>query len=116
VEILVTNFPHRVRTGQSAFHRDLTLLTCGLRQHEAVALKLDNLQQREEHWAIVDLIGKGGHIRTVPVPEWVRNELNDWLVAAGIDRGKVFRRVSKVSRYLPGFLCWMHFLATRWGK
>jgi site-specific recombinase XerD len=46
------------------------LLACGLRRHEAVALTLDHLQQREEHWAIVDLVGKGGHIRTVPVPGW----------------------------------------------
>ncbi len=63
------------------------LLACGLRRHEAVALRLDDLQQREEHWAIVDLVGKGGHIRTVPVPDWVRNELNEWLIAAAIDRG-----------------------------
>jgi site-specific recombinase XerD len=34
------------------------LLACGLRRHEAVALTLDHLQQREEHWAIVDLVGK----------------------------------------------------------
>jgi len=47
------------------------LLACGLRRHEAVALTLDHLQQREEHWAIVDLVGKGGHIRTVPVPNWL---------------------------------------------
>ena len=25
-----------------------------------MALTLDHLQQREEHWAIVDLVGKGG--------------------------------------------------------
>jgi Phage integrase family len=74
------------------------LLACGLRRHEAVALRLDHLQQREEHWAIVDLIGKGGHVRTVPVPDWVRTELDDWLAAAGIDRGKLFRRVNKVGR------------------
>ena len=74
------------------------LLACGLRRHEVVALKLDDLQQREEHWAIVDLVGKGGHIRTVPVPDWVRNELTQWLIAAGIDRGKLFRRVNKVGR------------------
>jgi site-specific recombinase XerD len=60
------------------------LLACGLRRHEAVALRLDNLQRREEHWAIVDLVGKGGHVRTVPVPDWVRNELDDWLVAAEV--------------------------------
>jgi len=71
------------------------MLACGLRRHEVVALTLDHFQQREEHWAIVDLVGKGGHVRTVPVPDWVRNELNDWLAAAAIDRGRLFRRVSK---------------------
>jgi site-specific recombinase XerD len=74
------------------------LLACGLRRHEAVALRLDHLQQREEHWAIVDLIGKGGHVRTVPVPDWVRTELDDWITAAAIDRGKLFRRVNRVGR------------------
>jgi integrase len=63
-----------------------------------VALRLDHLQQREEHWAIVDLIGKGGHVRTVPVPDWVRTELDEWIAAAAIDRGKLFRRVNKVGR------------------
>jgi site-specific recombinase XerD len=74
------------------------LLACGLRRHEAVALTLDHLQQREEHWAIVDLMGKGGHVRTVPVPDWVRSELEEWLAAAGIDRGRLFRRVNKVGK------------------
>ena len=74
------------------------LLACGLRRHEAVTLTLDHLQQREEHWAIVDLIGKGGHVRTVPLPDWVRSKLEEWLAAAGIDRGKLFRRVSKVGK------------------
>jgi integrase len=74
------------------------LLACGLRRHEAVALRLDHLQTREEHWAIVDLVGKGGHVRTGPVPDWVRTELDDWLAAAAIDRGKLFRRVNKVGR------------------
>ena len=53
---------------------------------------------RQEHWAIVDLIGKGGHVRTALVPDWVRTELDDWLAAAAIDRGKLFRRVNKVGR------------------
>src|SRR5436190_21306766 len=74
------------------------LLACGLRRHEAVALTLDHLQQREEHWAIVDLVGKGGHVRTVPVPDWVKSELEVWLAAAGIDRGRLFRRVNKVGK------------------
>jgi integrase len=76
------------------------LLACGLRRHEAVALRLEHLEQREEHWAIVDLKGKGGHVRTVPVPGWVMEELRVWLNASGIDRGKIFRRVTKTGRML----------------
>jgi integrase len=68
------------------------LLACGLRRHEAVTLTMDHLQQREEHWAIVDLVGKAGHVRTVPVSDWVKRELDEWLAAAAVDRGKVFRR------------------------
>jgi hypothetical protein len=61
-------------------------------------LTLAHLQQREDHWAIVDLVGKAGHVRTVPVPDWVKPELEEWLSAAAIDRGKVFRRVNKVGK------------------
>ncbi len=70
------------------------LLACGLRRHEVAELTIDHLQQREGHWAIVDLRGKGGHVRTVPLPEWVYRELSAWIAAAGIKAGKVFRRVS----------------------
>ncbi|MBV8846718.1 MAG: site-specific integrase [Bryobacterales bacterium] len=47
------------------------LLGCGLRRRELADLTFANLQQREEHWAIVDMAGKSGHIRTVPMPDWV---------------------------------------------
>jgi len=43
------------------------LIGCGLRRAELVALGLEDFQVREEHWVIPDLIGKGKHIRTVPV-------------------------------------------------
>jgi integrase len=74
------------------------LLACGLRRHEAVGLRIDDLQQREEHWAIVDLVGKAGHVRTVPIPDWVKGQLDEWLEAAGIARGRVFRRVTRMGR------------------
>src|SRR6266852_503348 len=74
------------------------LLACGLRRHEAADLTVDHLQQREGHWAIVDLSGKGGHVRTVPVPDWVYDQLNKWMKAAHIETGKVFRRVSSAGR------------------
>ena len=76
------------------------LLACGLRRHEAIGLRIEHLEQREEHWAIVDLKGKAGHVRTVPVPGWVMDELRIWLNGSGIDRGKIFRRVTKMGRPL----------------
>jgi integrase len=71
------------------------LLACGLRRHEAVSLRLEHRQQREDHWAIVDLLGKGRYIRTVPIPDWVVAELNEWLKAAEINRGRISRKVNK---------------------
>jgi hypothetical protein len=43
------------------------LFGCGFRRSELVSLELDEVQMRQGHWAVVDLIGKGGHIRTVPI-------------------------------------------------
>src|SRR5881628_66430 len=74
------------------------LLACGLRRHEAVALRLDHLQQREEHWAIVDLVGKSGHVRTVPVPDWVKAAVDLWVAAAGISAGRLFRCVCRAGK------------------
>lgn len=48
------------------------LLGCGLRRAELIALRVEDIQQREEHWVIADLVGKGGHIQTIPVPDWMK--------------------------------------------
>ena len=49
------------------------LLGCGLRRAELTGLRVEDIQQKEEHWVIANLVGKGGHIRTVPVPGWVKS-------------------------------------------
>ena len=69
------------------------LLGCGLRRSEVVGLRLDQLQLREGHWVIVDLVGKGGRVRTVPVPAWCKALVDCWLRHSGVRAGKVFRRV-----------------------
>lgn len=71
------------------------LLGCGLRRRELIDLTLDHLQRREEHWAIVDLVGKGGHIRTVPMPDWVKQTIDDWLRVAAVAHGRIFRCVCR---------------------
>jgi site-specific recombinase XerD len=74
------------------------LLACGLRRHELAGLTVNHLQQREGHWAIVDLRGKAGHVRTIPVPDWVHSLVDDWTKAAEIKAGRLFRRVSSAGR------------------
>jgi len=63
--------PHTVK-GKRDRAMLAVLLGCGLRRSELINLELGHIQRREDHWAIVDLVGKGTHIRTVPMPEWVK--------------------------------------------
>jgi site-specific recombinase XerC len=49
------------------------LLGCGLRRAELASLKIEDIQLRQGHWAIVDLVGRGCHVRKVPMPFWVKN-------------------------------------------
>ena len=74
------------------------LFGCGFRRSELVGLELDEIQMRQRHWAVVDLIGKGGHIRTVPIPQWVKAALDQWTVAAGVTEGRIFRAVARAGK------------------
>jgi integrase len=74
------------------------LIGCGLRRAELLALSLESIQQREEHWVIADLVGKGGHVRTVPIPTWVKSTVDAWMAAAAITHGRVFRAINKAGR------------------
>jgi integrase len=74
------------------------LIGCGLRRSEVVALTFEHIQQREARWVLVDVIGKGGRVRTVTVPAWVKVCLDDWAQAAGITTSRVFRAINKGGR------------------
>jgi site-specific recombinase XerD len=71
------------------------LLGCGLRRAELSGLTVEDMQSRQGHWAIVDLVGKGGHVRTVPMPMWVKEAVDRWMVVANISQGRIFRAVSR---------------------
>jgi site-specific recombinase XerC len=60
------------------------LIGRGLRRAELLGLAMNSIQLREEHWVIADLVGKGGHIRTVPIPLWVKKAVDAWTEAAQI--------------------------------
>jgi site-specific recombinase XerD len=63
------------------------LLGCGLRRSEVAALTMGHIQQRDGRWCIVDLFGKHGRVRTVPMPVWVKVAIDAWTVRAGVPDG-----------------------------
>jgi integrase len=71
------------------------LIGCGLRRDELANLTFEHLQQRDGRWVIVDIVGKGRRVRTVPVPAWARGLVDRWGAAAGIEDGLVCRRFRK---------------------
>ena len=71
------------------------LLGAALRREECASLTMDHIQQREGRWVMVDLIGKRGKLRSVPLPSWVKAALDDWTAAAGITSGPLWRAFRK---------------------
>jgi integrase/recombinase XerD len=71
--------------------RDRALLAvpigCGLRRTEVSDMTFDHIQQRHGRWVLVDLIGKGGRIRSVPMPSWCKNAIDAWAADSGITMG-----------------------------
>lgn len=74
------------------------LIGCGLRRGELLRLHVDSIQSREERWVIADLLGKAGHIRTVPIPNWVKTAIEKWIEASGIINGALFRSIHRRGR------------------
>ncbi len=74
------------------------LVGCGLRREELALLTVEHVQQRDARWVIVDLIGKGKRVRTVPMPPWTKMAINQWMEAAGITSGRLLRAVNKGDR------------------
>ena len=44
---------------------------------------------------IIDLRGKGGRIRSVAIPIWVKQGIDAWIEAAKIKKGRLLRPLSK---------------------
>jgi hypothetical protein len=90
---------HTAKSDALRAQRDHAMLAvmigCGLRRGELLTLRLDAMQQREDRWVIADLHGKAGHIRTVPIPAWVKATVDTWTTAAGLTTGRVFRAINK---------------------
>jgi site-specific recombinase XerD len=74
------------------------MIGAGLRRREVASLTVDHVQQREGRWVLVDIIGKGNRVRSVPIPSWAKVAIDSWLEAAGITAGRLLRGVNKGDR------------------
>jgi integrase len=80
------------------------LLGCELRQSEVAALTMGHMQQRDGRWCIVDLLGKHGRVRTVPMPAGYKVAIEGWTSAAGVTDDHVFRPVNRGDKVQGGVL------------
>jgi site-specific recombinase XerD len=74
------------------------LVGCGLRRSELAALTIEHVQQRDGRWVIIDLVGKGSRVRSVPVPSWAKAAVDRWVAAAGISTGRLLQPVNKADQ------------------
>jgi site-specific recombinase XerD len=77
------------------------LLGAGLRRSQLAGLGCERIQERDGRWVIVDLLGKQGRIRSVPIPLWTYAAIVRWKSAAGISEGPVFRSVTRSGCVTP---------------
>ncbi len=71
------------------------MIGCGLRREELATLAVAHLCQREGRWVILDLDGKHGRVRTVPMASWVKSIVDQWTDAAEITAGYLFLPMRK---------------------
>jgi integrase len=82
------------------------LVGCALRRRELASLQVADIQQRENRWVIADLHGKGGRIRTIAIPAWVKKGIDEWQAAASVEKGLLLRSVSKGGKVGEGLSDW----------
>ena len=71
------------------------LLGCGLRRSEVATLTVAHIQQRDNRWCIIDLVGKHGRVRTIPMPTWVKGAIGNLNLSGWLFGGHCLLRVSR---------------------
>ena len=81
------------------------LVGCALQRAELVSLETRHLERREGRWVLLDIEGKHGRIRTVPVPPWVKTAIDAWLQSARITEGRLFLAVERGGAVTSRAIC-----------
>jgi integrase len=95
VDVILNSVDRSSTRGKRDYAILAVLFATALRRRELVELQISTIQQRDDQWGFIDLRGKGGKIRNISLPEWVRLAIMDWLVATQIIQGPVFRSITR---------------------
>ena len=71
------------------------LFACGLRRAELCNLEVKTIGRLNEGWALIDLVGKRQKVRSIPLEAPIKEGIDEWLAAAKITSGRVFRAIRK---------------------
>jgi integrase len=84
--------------------RDRAILSvgigCGLRRTEFTTLDISHIQTREGGYVFANIVGKRNKTRTVTIPDWVMQTIEEYLEGTGISRGRLFRPMSRSGKIL----------------
>ena len=71
------------------------LFSCGLRRAELCSLEVKTIGKLGGGWALVDLLGKRRKVRSIPLEDPIKQGIDEWLAAAQITKGRIFRAIRK---------------------
>ena len=95
VDQILTSVARNSLRGKRDYAILAVLFATALRRRELVELQVATIQQRDGQWGFIGLCGKGGKVRNISLPDWVRLAVTDWLHATRIVQGPVFRSISR---------------------
>src|SRR5580693_7520662 len=90
----------KINSGGTRESEQPRMVGCALRRQELAPLNVETIQLREGRWVLADLEGKGGRVRTVAVPVWVKQGINAWMIAAKIEDGRLLLPLSKSGKLI----------------
>lgn len=79
-----------------------TFMGSGLRRAEMARLRCEHLSSVEGRPVILNLVSKGGRVRTIPLALWADAAITAWRTAAGIVSGPVFVRTHRSGQVIGG--------------
>jgi site-specific recombinase XerD len=71
------------------------LFSCGIRRAELCSVEVKTIGKLDGGWAFIDLVGKRQKVRSVPMEDPVKDGIDEWLAAAKITKGRIFRAINR---------------------